>query len=132
MEEYLKKRMYVYRKSYKYFLKCKIGISLSKAIFATSSLSGIAVTPLFAISAISVIIEILDNEFKTSLKLMDRVEEYKLSFNFYCELLHLFEARQISEEEIHLREKDFIKNLKYFPREKYLKQMKINGYSSMK
>lgn len=129
MGEYLKKRLYVYRKSYKYCLKFKIGISLSKTILAASSLSDIAVTPLFAISAISVIIEILDNEFKTSLKLIDRIEEYKLSFNFYCELLHLFEAKQISEKEIHLREKDFIKSLKYFPREKYLKQMKLNGYS---
>lgn len=130
MEEYFKKRLYVYRKSYKYYLNCKIGISCGKAIFATSGLSGIAITPLFAISIMSVIVEIIDNEFKTSLNLSDRIEEYKFSFNFYSELLHLFKAQQISEEEIHLREKDFIKNLKYFPREKYLKQMKLNGDSS--
>jgi hypothetical protein len=49
MKECLQKRMYVYRKSYEYFLILKICSSFGKALFATSALGGIVFPPLFAI-----------------------------------------------------------------------------------
>jgi hypothetical protein len=128
MKEYLQKRMYVYRKSYKYFLILKICSSFGKALFATSALGGIVLPPLFAIIPLSVLIEILDNQFNTTVKLNERIEEYKSSYKFYSELLHLFNAKKSTEIEINLLEKDFINNLKYFPVEKYLMKMGLNGY----
>jgi hypothetical protein len=124
MEKYLQKRLYVYRKSYIYFYKIGIGLSISKLLFSASGLSSLALPQLFCLSLGAGVIEILDKR----LKLSERIEEYKLIYKFYSELLHLFNARKITEDEINLFEKDFINNLKYFPREKYLKKMKLNGY----
>jgi hypothetical protein len=78
---------------------------------------------------LSVLIEILDNQFNTTVKLNERIEEYKSSYKFYSELLHLFNAKKSTEIEINLLEKDCINNLKYFPVEKYLKKMGLNGYN---
>jgi hypothetical protein len=73
----------------------------------------------FAIIPISVITEILDNQLNTTVKLNEHIEEYKSSYKFYLELLHLLKAKKINDDEINLLEKDFINNLKYFPLEKY-------------
>lgn len=50
--------LHTHRKIYKYFLQLNICISFGKDLFATSALSGIVLTPLFAIIPTSVLIEI--------------------------------------------------------------------------
>ena len=124
MDDYLQKRMYVYRKSYKYFYKIGITLCIVKLSFSTSGLAGIVITPLIALSLGAGIIEILDK----SLKIAERREEYQLCYKFYCQLLHLYKVNKLSEADIYIREQEFIQNLQYFPREKYLKQVNLNGY----
>jgi hypothetical protein len=123
MEKYLQKRLYVYRKSYTYFYKIGIGLSISKLLFSASGLSSLALPPLVCLSLGAGVIEILDKR----LKISERIEEYKLIYNFYRQLLHLYKADKINEKEINLREQEFVSNFNYFPREKYLEKVHLNG-----
>jgi hypothetical protein len=123
MEKYLQKRLYVYRKSYLYFYKIGIGLSISKLLFSASGLSSLALPPLVCLSLGAGVIEILDKR----LKISERIEEYKLIYKFYRQLLHLYKADKINEKEINLREEKFISNFNYFPREKYLEKVHLNG-----
>jgi hypothetical protein len=123
MEKYLQKRLYVYRKSYIYFYKIGIGLSISKLLFSASGLSSLALPPLVCLSLGSGVIEILDKR----LKISGRIEEYKLIYKFYRQLLHLYKADKINEKEINLREEEFVSNFNYFPREKYLEKVHLNG-----
>ena len=121
----LEKRQYVYRKSYKYYFKIGIGLSIGKIMFCTSGLSGFALPPLTVLSLGAGIIEILDRSYSTA----ERIEEYKMAYKFYKQMLLLYKGNKLTEEEINMREYEFIANLKYLPREKYLKEMKLNGYT---
>jgi hypothetical protein len=123
MEKYLQKRLYVYRKSYLYFYKIGIGLSISKLLFTASGLSSLALPPLVCLSLGAGVIEILDKR----LKISERIKEYKLVYKFYRQLLHLYKADKINEKEINLREEEFISNFNYFPREKYLEKVHLNG-----
>jgi hypothetical protein len=123
METYLQKRLYVYRKSYLYFYKIGIGLSISKLLFSASGLSSLALPPLVCLSLGAGVIEILDKR----LKISERIEEYKLIYKFYRQLLHLYKADKINEKEINLREEEFVSNFNYFPREKYLEKVHLNG-----
>jgi hypothetical protein len=123
MEKYLQKRLYVYRKSYIYFYKIGIGLSISKLLFSASGLSSLALPPLVCLSLGAGVIEILDKR----LKISERIEEYKLIYKFYRQLLHLYKADKINEKEINLREEEFVSNFNYFPREKYLEKVHLNG-----
>jgi hypothetical protein len=123
MEKYLQKRLYVYRKSYLYFYKIGIGLSISKLLFSASGLSSLALPPLVCLSLGAGVIEILDKR----LKISERIEEYKLIYKFYRQLLHLYKADKINEKEINLREEKFVSNFNYFPREKYLEKVHLNG-----
>jgi hypothetical protein len=125
MEKYLQKRLNVYRKSYIYFYKIGIGLSISKLLFSASGLSSLALPPRVCLSLGSGVIEILDKR----LKISERIEEYtrKLIYKFYRQLLHLYKANKINEKEINLREEEFVSNFNYFPREKYLEKVHLNG-----
>jgi hypothetical protein len=123
MEKYLQKRLYVYRKSSIYFYKIGIGLSISKLLFSASGLSSLALPPLVCLSLGAGVIEILDKR----LKISERIEEYKLIYKFYRQLLHLYKADKINEKEINLREEEFVSNFNYFPREKYLEKVHLNG-----
>jgi hypothetical protein len=123
MEKYLQKRLYVYRKSYIYFYKIGIGLPISKLLFSASGLSSLALPPLVCLSLGAGVIEILDKR----LKISERIEEYKLIYKFYRQLLHLYKADKINEKEINIREEEFVSNFNYFPREKYLEKVHLNG-----
>jgi hypothetical protein len=123
MEKYLQKRLYVYRKSYIYFYKIGIGLSISKLLFSASGLSSLALPPLVCLSLGAGVIEILDKR----LKISERIEEYKFIYKFYRQLLHLHKADKINEKEINLREEEFVSNFNYFPREKYPEKVHLNG-----
>jgi hypothetical protein len=63
-------------------------------------LSSLALPPLVCLSLGAGVIEILDKRSKIS----ERIEEYKLIYKFYRQLLHLYKANKINEKEINLRE----------------------------
>ncbi|GFU97707.1 uncharacterized transposon-derived protein F54H12.3 [Trichonephila clavipes] len=53
------------------------------------------------------IVKVIDK----ALIIVERKEEYKQSYKFYKQLLNLYKAREISEEEVYKREEDFVNNL---------------------
>jgi hypothetical protein len=114
--------LYVYRKSYIYFYKIGIGLSISKLLFSASGLSSLALPPLVCLSLGAGVIEFLDKR----LKISERIEEYKLIYKFYRQLLHLYKADKINEKEINIREEEFVSNFNYFS------QRKIPRKSSLK
>lgn len=124
MEEYLEKRIYIYRKSYNLYQKISISLSTSKFILSASGLSAFVFIPLAALSLSAGIVEIIEK----SLNILEKKEEFKQCYNFYKQLLNFKKSKSISEEEIYMREQDFINNLKFFPVEKYVKQTQLNGY----
>ena len=62
------------------------------------------------------------------LKIGQRKEEYRFAYKFYQELLNLYKGGELSEFDVSKRETEFIKTINFFPREKYIKQAKLNGY----
>ena len=124
MEEYLDKRIYIYRKSYNLYQKISISLSISKFILSASGLSAFVLIPLAALSLSAGIVEVIEK----SINILEKKEEYKQCYIFYKQLQNLFKSSSISEDEIYTKEKDFINNLKYFPVEKYVKQTQLNGY----
>ena len=81
--------------------------------------------PLAALSLSAGIVEVIDK----AMNIVERQEEYKQSYKFYKQLLNSYKSKAITEEEVYKREEDFIKNLVYLPREKYIKQTLLNGYA---
>lgn len=124
MEEYLEKRMFVYRKSYNFYSKISTLLLVFKLLFSASGITAIYYLPLSYLSLCSGIIEI----FEKSVKQNERLSEYRVSYKFYRQMLDLFKAQKLEREEIYLREKEFIENIQFFPREKYLKDVEMNGY----
>lgn len=124
MEEYLEKRMFVYRKSYNFYSKISTLLLVFKLLFSASGITAIYYLPLSYLSLCSGIIEI----FEKSVKQNERLSEYRVSYKFYRQTLDLFKAQKLEREEIYLREKEFIENIQFFPREKYLKDVEMNGY----
>lgn len=128
MEEYLEKRIYIYRKSYNLYQKISISLSISKFILSASGLTAFVFVPLSALSLSAGIVEI----FEKTLHILSKKIEYKQCHIFYKQLLILFKSKSISEEEIYMKEQDFISNLQFFPVEKYVKQTQLNGYKYIK
>lgn len=124
MEEYLEKKSYVYRKSYAFYSKLHMTLVISKFLITSSGLSAFAFVPLAALSLFAGVIEILEQP----LKISQRKEEYRIVYKFYQELLNLYKSGELSENEIRKREAQFIKTTYFFPREKYMKRTKLNGY----
>ena len=124
MDSYLEKKVFVYRKSYAFYSKINTSLLISKFLFSSSGLSAFAFVPLAALSLGATLIEVLEQP----LKIGQRKEEYRFAYKFYQELLNLFKAGELSESDVSKREAEFIKTLNFFPREKYIKQAKLNGY----
>ena len=124
MEQYLQKQLFVYRKSYQFFFRIGILLSLLKSIFSVLSLSGYFFFPLTLLSLITGCLEILEK----TLKISERVEEYKHAYKFYRQFLHQYKANTLSEVEINVREQELNNNFNFFPREKYLEEAQLNGY----
>ena len=124
MEEYLEKKVFIYRKSYMFYSKISTTLLISKFLFSSSGLSAFAFVPLAALSLGAALIEVLEQP----LKIGQRKEEYRFTYKFYQELLNLYKAGELSESDVSKREAEFIKTLNFFPREKYIKQAKLNGY----
>ena len=124
MEEYLEKKVFVYRKSYAFYSKIDTTLLVSKFLFSSSGLSAFAFIPLASLSLGTALIEVLE----LSLKIGQRKEEYRFTYKFYQELLNLFKVEELSDSDVSKREVEFIKTTNFFPREKYIKQVKLNGY----
>lgn len=124
MEEYLEKRKYVYRKSYKYYDNLDFLITSGEFLCSASGLAAFVFLPLAGLSLSAGLIELI----RRNIKCLQRKQEYKNALKFYNELLLLYKAGKITEEEICLRENTFLQNLEFLPREKYLKKAKINGH----
>jgi hypothetical protein len=124
MEEYLEKKAFVYRKSYAFYSKIDTTLLVSKFLFSSSGLSAFAFIPLAALSLGAALIEVLE----LPLKIGQRKEEYRFAYKFYQELLYLFKVGKLSDSDVSKREVEFIKTTNFFPREKYIKQVKLNGY----
>jgi hypothetical protein len=124
MDIYLEKKVFVYRRSYAFYSKINTSLLITKFLFSSSGLSAFAFVPLAALSLGATLIEVLEQP----LKIGQRKEEYRFAYKFYQELLNLFKAGELSESDISKREAEFIKTLNFFPREKYIKQAKLNGY----
>lgn len=125
MEEKLEKWLYVYRKSYKFYSDVSLSLSIGKFLFSTSSLTAFALLPLASLSIGAGIIEIVDK----TLHIAERKEEYHYAYKFYKTLLNSLKAKVITEEDALIKEQDFVRDLKYFPMEKYLKKKCLNGYN---
>lgn len=125
MEEYLLKKIYVYRRSYHHYHKISITMTISKFILSSLGLSAFVMVPLAALSLSVGIVEVIDK----ALNIVERKEEYKQSYKFYKQLLNSHKSNAITEEEVYKREEDFISNLVHLPREKYMKQTELNGYA---
>jgi len=124
MEEYLEKKIFVYRKSYAFYSKIDTTLLVSKFIFTSSGLSAFAFVPLAALSLGAALIEVLEQ----SLKIAQRKEEYRFAYKFYQKLLNLNKSGDLNDSDVSKREAEFIKTTNFFPREKYIKQVKSNGY----
>src|SRR5580698_7690801 len=121
MEEYLEKKIFVYRKSYAFYSKIDTTLLVSKFIFTSSGLSAFAFVPLAALSLGAALIEVLEQ----SLKIAQRKEEYRFAYKFYQKLLNLNKSGDLNDSDVSKREAEFIKTTNFFPREKYIKQAKL-------
>ena len=124
MEEYLEKKVFVYRKSYVFYSKIDTVLLVSKFLFSSSGLSAFAFVPLATLSLGAALIEVLEQP----LKISQRKEEYRIAYKFYKELLNLYKVEELNDSDVSKREAEFIKTTNFFPREKYIKQVKLNGY----
>ena len=127
VEEYLEKKVFVYRRSYAFYSKINTTLLISKFLFSSLGLSAFALVPLAVLSLGAAFIEVLEQP----LKIGQRKEEYLFAYKFYQELLNLYKGGELSEFDVSKREAEFIKTINFFPREKYIKQAKLNGYKYM-
>ncbi len=114
----------MYRKSYAFYSKIDTTLLVSKFLFSSSGLSAFAFVPLAALSLGAALIEVLEQ----SLKIGQRKEEYRIAYKFYKELLNLYKVKELNDSDVSKREAEFIKTTNFFPREKYIKQVKLYGY----
>jgi hypothetical protein len=127
MESDLEKKVFVYRKSYAFYSKINTTLLVSKFLFSSSGLSAFAFVPLAALSLGATLIEVLEQ----LLKIDQRKEEYRFAYKFYQEMLNLYKAKELSDSDVSRKEAEFNKSLNFPPREKYIKQAKLNGYKHM-
>ena len=73
MEDYVEKRIHVYRKSFYLYQKISISLSVSKFILSASDLSAFSIIPLVSVSISAGILEVI----KKSLDILEKKEEYK-------------------------------------------------------
>lgn len=125
MNEYLEKRMYVYRKSYNFYNNLSLCILILKLFSSTIGSLGFIYNPILATLSLVNGILIL---FEKNINQNEKISEFLIVYKFYNQIFLLFKAQKITEEEINVREKDFLENIQFFPREKYLKQAELNGY----
>lgn len=126
MEEKIEKWLYVYRKSYKFYSDVSLSLSIGRFLFGTSSLAAFALLPLASLSMVVGVIEILDR----ALEINERRDEYKYAYKFYKSLLNSLRANKITEAEVLIKEEEFVRDIKYFPMERYLKKKGLNGYNT--
>src|SRR5258705_11758600 len=121
MQEYIEKKIYVYRKSYKYYRNISTAFLISKCLLIVSGLSAFVFLPLASLSLGAAINQIIEEQFNFK----EQEALCKKTFQFYIELLNIY---QQGEEDILKFEEKFIKSVYAIPREKYLKQMGLNGF----
>ena len=121
MQEYIEKKIYVYRKSYKYYGNISTAFLISKCLVSASGLSAFVFLPLASLSLGAAIIQIIEDQFHFK----EQEALCKKTFQFYIELLNIY---QQGEEDILKFEESFLQTVHAIPREKYLKQMGLNGY----
>lgn len=125
MNEYLEKKMYVYRKSFRFYSNTSVLMLILKLLFGASGMSAYYYLPLAVLSLGGGIIEI----FEKTIKHNERITEYKISYKFYQQMLNLYKSSKIEEKDIYAREKDFMEHIQFFAREKYIKEVALNGYN---
>ncbi len=64
MEEYLEKKVFVYRKSYAFYSKIDATLLVSKFLFSSSCLSAFVFIPLASLSLGTALIEVLEPSLK--------------------------------------------------------------------
>jgi len=124
-KEDFEKRMYVYRRSSNDYQHISIFLTVLKFIFSASGISGFFYLPLSALSIIAGLIDVIEK----SLNVVERKETYSNAYKFYKQTFNLYKARLLSEQQVLEKEQEFVERLTYFPREKYIKEMKLNGYN---
>lgn len=122
--EYLEKKMYVYRRSYKYFQKLDILLTTTEFLCSASGLTAFVFLPLATLSLSAGIVEIV----RKQLKVKEKVQEFKMITKFYYKLKSDVMNTDITDDEVKEKESEFLSHIEYFPKEKYLKQKKLNGY----
>ena len=106
----LEKKMFVYRRSYKFYNNLSNSLLLSKFVFSASGLSAFLLLPLASLSLGAVLIELIEKH----LNIADRKAEYRITYDFYNELISLLKCGQLTIEE------------------KYIKKVRLNGYKYCK
>ena len=125
MNEYLEKRMYVYRKSYNFYKNLSLYILILKLLSSTVGSFGFIYNPILSpLSLVNGVLILIERNIKQN----EKISEFLIVYKFYYRILLLFKAQQITEEEINIREKDLLEHIQFFPREKYLKVTGLNGY----
>lgn len=124
MEEYLEKRVYVFRRSHNDFKCFAVFLVTSKFIFASSSVSAFMYIPLGILGVVSGFLDLIEKY----VNLHEKKESYMIAYRFYKQLLIMYKQKMLSDTEVATREKDFLDSLNYLPREKYIREMKLNGY----
>ena len=127
MESYLKKKQYVFRKSYKRYFKYHVSLQLASVIFSTLGLSAFSGIVPLAVLSLGTPLVISISEI---LKIKERLIEYKKCYKFYSNMLLLFRANRISENDVYNHEREFVKSINVIPVEKYLKEQQMNGYNN--
>lgn len=59
-----------------------------------------------------------------------RKEEYKHAYEFYKSLPNSLREKSIIKVEALLKDQKLVRDLKYFPIDKYLKKIALNGYEN--
>ena len=112
------------RRSYAYYSNVDAAFLVSKFLFTSSSLSAFVFVPLAALSLGAAVIEVLEKP----LKIAQRKEEYRFAYKFYQELINLYKSGELNEHDVNKRELEFVKSMNFFPREKYIRETRLNGY----
>lgn len=125
MNEYLEKRMYVYRKSYNFYKNLSLYILILKLLSSAIGSVGFIYNPILStLSLVNGVLILIERNINQN----EKLSEFLIVYKFYNRILLLFKAQQITEEEINIREKDLLEHIQFFPREKYLKVTGLNGY----
>src|SRR5258705_12733700 len=117
MQEYIEKKIYVYRNSYKYYRNISTAFLISKCLVSASGLSAFVFLPLASLSLGAAIIQIIEDHFN--------FKQQELLCTILYRIIKYF---QQGEVDILKYEENLIKTVHAMPREKYLKQMALNGF----